>query len=68
MIASEKPHQNLSDFNQFLFKEIFAVNKKQIFQVKNREIQVIVYMIMLICSSEKIFNPMLYTGLLWPQS
>ena len=31
MIASEKSHQNLSDYNQFLFKKRFEVNKKQIF-------------------------------------
>ena len=31
MIASEKSHQNLSDYNQFLFKKRFEVIKKQIF-------------------------------------
>ena len=29
MIASEKSHQNLSDYNQFLFKKIFEVHKKK---------------------------------------
>ena len=36
MIPSEKSHQNLSDYNQFVFKNIFEVNKKQIFLVKKR--------------------------------
>ena len=31
MIASEKSHQNLSDYNQFLFKKRFEVNKVWIF-------------------------------------
>ena len=31
MIVSEKSHQNLSDYNQFLFEKRFGVNKKQIF-------------------------------------
>ena len=31
MIVQEKLQQNLSDYNQFLFKKIFEVNKKQIF-------------------------------------
>ena len=31
MIASEKLHQNLSDYYQFLFKNRLEVNKKQIF-------------------------------------
>ena len=35
MIASEKPHQNLSDYNQFLFKKRFEVNKKKIFSIEN---------------------------------
>ena len=34
IIASEKYHKNLSDFNQFLFKKRFQVNKKQIFSSK----------------------------------
>ena len=31
MIPLEKSHQNLSDYNQFLFKKRFEVNEKQIF-------------------------------------
>ena len=34
MIASEKSHQNLSDYNQFLLIKTFEVNKKQIFLAK----------------------------------
>ena len=30
MIVSEKSHQNLSDYFQFLFKKSFEVNKKGI--------------------------------------
>ena len=30
MIASEKTHQNLSDYSQFLFKKRFEINEKQI--------------------------------------
>ena len=42
MIASEKSHQNPSDYNQFLFTEIFQVeNKQKKFPVKKLEIQVI---------------------------
>ena len=35
MIASEKQHQNLLDYNKSLFKNEFEVNKKQIFTSKN---------------------------------
>ena len=31
MIASEKSHQNISDYNQFLFKKRFEVNKNRFF-------------------------------------
>ena len=31
MIASEKSHQNQSDYSQFLFEKRFEVNKKHIF-------------------------------------
>ena len=31
MIASEKSHQNLSDYNQFLFLKRFEVHEKLIF-------------------------------------
>ena len=50
MIASEKSHQNLSDYNQYLFEFFF-------------EIQIILFLIMLTRFSERIFDPMRYTGL-----
>ena len=62
MIASKKLHQNLSDYNQFLSQKKIQVNKKQILSVKKLEIQVIVFIIMLTRFSERIFNPMRYTG------
>ena len=31
MIASEKSHQNIPDYDQFLFKNRFEVDKKSIF-------------------------------------
>ena len=31
MIASENSHQNLLDYNQFLLKKRFEVNKKHVF-------------------------------------
>ena len=34
MIASEKSHQNLSEYNQFLFKKRFEVNKKHYFSIE----------------------------------
>ena len=34
MIASEIWHQNLSDYNQLLFKKIFEVDKKENFSSK----------------------------------
>ena len=37
MIASEKSYQNLSDINQFSFKNRFEVNKKQIFSSEKRK-------------------------------
>ena len=55
MIASEKSHRNLSNYNQFLLQKLFKVNKKQIYILWE-------FMIMLACSSERIFNPMRYTG------
>ena len=42
MIASDEPQQNLSDYNQFLFKKRFDNKKNIFFLVKNWEIQVIV--------------------------
>ena len=66
MIASEKSHSNLSDYNELLLK------KKDLKLIKNRyslakksETQVIVFMIMLTRSSEKIFDSMRYTGILF---
>ena len=38
MIASEKSHQNLSDYDQFLFKERFKVKKDRYIPVKKLEI------------------------------
>ena len=61
MTESEKSHQNILDYNQFLFKTRFEVNKKQIFLVKKLEIQVIVFMIIFTCSSKMIFNSMRYS-------
>ena len=40
-IASEKLHQNQSDYIQFLFIERFEVDKKKLFLVKKWEIKVI---------------------------
>ena len=60
MNASEKSYQNLSYYNQFLFNKRFEVNKKKLSSEK-WEIQVIVFMIMLTGSSERIFNSMRYT-------
>ena len=55
--------KNLSDNSQqCLFKNIFGVNKNRFFLVKKLYIQVNVFMIMLTCSSERIFNSMHYTG------
>ena len=38
LIPNSKSHQNLSDYNQFLLKKIFEVNKKLVFssdKIKN---------------------------------
>ena len=35
MIASEKSHQKLSDYNQFLFKNIFEINNNRFFSSEN---------------------------------
>ena len=61
MITSEKSHQNLSDYNQFLLRKRFEVNKKQIFSTET--IRMIVYMIMLTRSMERVSYPMHYTGM-----
>ena len=65
MIPSEKPHQNLCENNLFLFKKRFEVIKNKFIQVKKLEIQVIVFIIMLTRSSERILNPMRYAGLIY---
>ena len=62
MIVSEKSYQNLSDYIQLLFKKYRKLIKKWLLLVKKWEIQVIISMIMLTRSSERIFNPMRYTG------
>ena len=62
----KKKHRNLSDYNQFLFKERFEVNRKQIFLVKKWEIHVIVFMILLSRYSEEIYNAMRCTGKYMP--
>ena len=61
MIALEKTHQNSSDYNQFLLRKRFEVNKKQIFSTET--IRMIVYMIMLTRSMERVSYPMHYTGM-----
>ena len=48
----------------FIIKIRFEVDRKQIFSSENWEIQVIVSIIMLAGSSEKILNPMRYTGII----
>ena len=62
MMTSEKSQQNLSDYNQFLFKKDLNLIKKGIISRKKREIPVILTMIMLNRSLERIFNPSSYTG------
>ena len=59
MIASEKSHQNLSNYNQFFIQNSFEVDKKQIVASEKMRI---VFMIMLTRSSVRIFNSMRYTG------
>jgi len=44
-----------------VIKKRFEVDKNQIFSSEKGEFQVIVFMIMLTRSSERIFNPMRYT-------
>ena len=63
MIVSKKSHQNLSKYNQFVLKnKIWTYKKEGWFLVKKGKIQVIIYMIMLIRFSERIFMPSRYTG------
>ena len=52
MIISEKSHQNLSDYSQFRLKKRFEVNGKMKIRVN----------ITMTRSSERIFNPLRYTG------
>ena len=56
MIASEKSYQNLSDLNQLSLQNRFEVNKKQIFSDED------IFVFRNTRSSERIFNPMRYTG------
>ena len=58
-----KIHSNPSDYNQILFKKKFEVNKNRFLLEKKREIQIIVFMIVLTRFSERIFYPMRYTGI-----
>ena len=64
MIVSEKSHQNLSDCNQFILRknDLKFIKKNRFFLAKKSEIQVIEFMIMLNHSSERIFNPSHYIG------
>ena len=52
-----------SKYIQFLFSKRFKINTKQICSSAKWEIQVIVFMIMLTRFSQRIFNPMRYTGI-----
>ena len=52
MIVSEKLHQNLRDYILFLFKKTFDFNKKKIISREKLEIQVIITIIVLTCSSK----------------
>ena len=64
MIESEKSHQNISDYIQILLKKRFELNnKKGLIIVKKGEISVIITIIMLTRSSDRIFNPSCYTGM-----
>ena len=62
MIASEKSHQNLSDL-QFYSKSDLNLTKNRFFLVKIGDNQVIISIIMLTRSSERIFNLMRNTGI-----
>ena len=58
MIASEKSHQNISDYNKFLFRKKFEVNQKNCFSSEKMRISgncIYVY-------SHMIFNRMCYTS------
>ena len=62
VIASVRTDSNLSDCNQFLFKNRFKFNKYIFFIVKKWEIQAIIFLITLTRYTERIFNAMRYTG------
>ena len=65
MIALKNSHQHLSDCNQFLFKkriEFYKNNNKMKFSSEKIRNSIIVFMIMLTRYSERIFNPIRYTG------
>ena len=53
-----KSHQNLSEYNQFLLKKRFEVDGEKMRNSGN------FFTIMLTRSSERIFYPMRYTGLI----
>ena len=55
MIASEKSHQNISDYIQFSLKKNFNLVKKELFLVKIQEIQLNTTMILLTRSPERFF-------------
>ena len=62
IFASEKPHQNLSDYNQLLIKTNFRLIKKQIFSSeKLRNSGNCIYDYAHSFYGED-FNPMRYTG------
>ena len=64
MIVSEKSHQNLSEYIQFLInKHLYSIKKRTISSEKMRNSGNYNYMIMLTRSSERIFNPSRYTGM-----
>ena len=60
--SSEKSRQNLSECIQFFFLQYLKSIKNRFFLVKKWEIQVILSIIMLIRSLERVFIPMRYTG------
>ena len=63
MIASEKSHQNISDYYQFLLKKNLKLMENfKINSIEKLKIQVIVFMIKLTRSSERFFNLMHYIG------
>ena len=65
MIGLVKSHLNLSDYSQFIFKKGCEVNKKNRFIIARKKMQVIIFMIIVTRSSERIFIPMRYTDVSW---